>query len=106
MALTDIKVRSAKPEEKPYKLTDGNGMFLLVHTNGSKYWCLRYRSDGKEKTLALGVYPEVSLSEARQKRDDARKLIAAGVDPVILPFLTEVTSRIRSCVEYAASACS
>ncbi|MCU1788557.1 DUF4102 domain-containing protein [Pectobacterium polaris] len=81
MALTDIKVRSAKPEEKPYKLTDGNGMFLLVHTNGSKYWRLRYRSDGKEKTLALGVYPEVSLSEARQKRDEARKLIAAGVDP-------------------------
>lgn len=74
MALTDIKVRSAKPEEKPYKLTDGNGMFLLAHTNGSKYWRLRYRSDGKEKTLALGVYPEVSLSEAR-------KLIAAGVDP-------------------------
>ncbi|MEI7386340.1 tyrosine-type recombinase/integrase [Pectobacterium versatile] len=81
MALTDIKVRSAKPEEKPYKLTDGNGMFLLVHTNGSKYWRLRYRSDCKEKTLALGVYPEVSLSEARQKRDEARKLIAAGVDP-------------------------
>ncbi|MBN3114975.1 integrase arm-type DNA-binding domain-containing protein [Pectobacterium brasiliense] len=81
MALTDIKVRSAKPEEKPYKLTDGNGMFLLVHTNGSKYWRLRYRSDGKEKTLALGVYPEVSLSEARQKRDEARKLISAGVDP-------------------------
>ncbi|MDY4388714.1 tyrosine-type recombinase/integrase [Pectobacterium aroidearum] len=81
MALTDIKVRSAKPEAKAYKLTDGNGMFLLIHPNGSKYWRLRYRSDGKENTLALGVYPEVSLSEARQKRDEARKLIAAGVDP-------------------------
>lgn len=81
MALTDMKVRSAKPEEKAYKLTDGNGLFLLIHPNGSKYWRLRYRSDGKEKTLALGLYPEVSLSEVRQKRDEARKLIAAGIDP-------------------------
>ncbi|MBK5073633.1 integrase arm-type DNA-binding domain-containing protein [Budviciaceae bacterium CWB-B4] len=81
MALTDIKVRSAKPEAKAYKLTDGDGMFLLVHPNGSKYWRLRYRFGGKEKTLALGVYPEVSLADARQKRDEARKLVAVGTDP-------------------------
>ncbi len=81
MALTDVKVRSAKPEEKAYKLTDGDGMFLLVHPNNSKYWRLRYRFEGKEKTLALGVYPDVTLSEARQKRDDARRLISSGVDP-------------------------
>jgi integrase len=56
-------------------------MFLLVHPNGSKYWRLRYRFQGKEKTLALGVYPEVSLSEAREKRDEARKLIAGNIDP-------------------------
>ncbi|KAA2111798.1 DUF4102 domain-containing protein, partial [Escherichia coli] len=74
MALTDAKIRAAKPTDKAYKLTDG-GMFLLVHPNGgSRYWRLRYRILGKEKTLALGVYPEVSLSEARTKRDEARKL--------------------------------
>jgi hypothetical protein len=81
MALTDAKIRAAKPDEKPYKLADSGNMFLLVHPNGSRYWRLRYRFLGKEKTLALGVYPEVSLSEAREKRDTARKLIAEGIDP-------------------------
>jgi len=64
MALTDIKVRTAKPTDKQYKLTDGNGMHLLVHPNGSKYWRLQYRFGGKQKMLALGVYPEVSLADA------------------------------------------
>lgn len=81
MALTDAKIRAAKPDEKPYKLADSGNMFLLVHPNGSRYWRLRYRFLGKEKTLALGVYPEVSLSEAREKRDEARKQIAANIDP-------------------------
>ncbi|EPC3063280.1 integrase arm-type DNA-binding domain-containing protein [Escherichia coli] len=81
MALTDAKIRAAKPDVKSYKLTDGAGLHLLVHTNGSKYWRLRYRHLGKEKTLALGLYPDVSLSEARLKRDEARKLIADGIDP-------------------------
>lgn len=81
MALTDAKIRAAKPDEKPYKLADSGNMFLLVHPNGSRYWRLRYRFLGKEKTLALGVYPEVSLSEAREKRDESRKLIAANIDP-------------------------
>ena len=81
MALTDAKIRAAKPDEKPYKLADSGNMFLLVHPNGSRYWRLRYRFLGKEKTLALGVYPEVSLSEAREKRDGARKLISDGIDP-------------------------
>ncbi|WP_371682319.1 Arm DNA-binding domain-containing protein [Escherichia coli] len=60
MALTDAKIRAAKPTDKAYKLTDGAGMFLLVHPNGSRYWRLRYRILGKEKTLALGVYPEIA----------------------------------------------
>ncbi|CAM6903360.1 tyrosine-type recombinase/integrase [Morganella morganii] len=81
MALTDAKIRAAKAEEKSYKLTDGAGLHLLIHTNGSRYWRLRYRHQGKEKTLALGIYPIVSLSEARNKRDEARKLIAVGIDP-------------------------
>lgn len=81
MALSDVKVRSAKPEAKVYKLTDGDGMVLLVHPNGSKYWRLRYRFGSKEKMLALGKYPEVSLADARARRDEARKLLANGVDP-------------------------
>ncbi|OKP17916.1 Arm DNA-binding domain-containing protein, partial [Serratia fonticola] len=81
MALTDAKIRAAKPQDKPYKLADSGNMFLLVHPNGSRYWRLRYRFLGKEKMLALGVYPDVSLSAARDKRDLARKLIADGIDP-------------------------
>ena len=81
MALTDAKIRASKPGEKPYKLPDSGNMFLLVHPNGSRYWRLRYRFQGKEKMLALGVYPEISLSEARELRDAARKLIAEGTDP-------------------------
>ena len=81
MALTDIKVRTAKPTDKQYKLTDGNGMHLLVHPNGSRYWRLQYRFGGKQKMLALGVYPDVSLADARSRRDDARKLLANGIDP-------------------------
>ncbi|MGE5034952.1 tyrosine-type recombinase/integrase [Yersinia rohdei] len=81
MALSDVKVRTAKPEAKAYKLTDGDGMVLLVHSNGSKYWRLRYRFGGKEKMLALGKYPEISLADARARRDEARKQLANGVDP-------------------------
>lgn len=81
MPLTDIKVKTAKPMDKAYKLTDGGGMYLLVKPNGSKYWRLKYRFVGKEKMLSIGVYPDVSLADARQKRDEARKILAAGGDP-------------------------
>ncbi|HID9897461.1 tyrosine-type recombinase/integrase [Serratia ureilytica] len=81
MPLTDIKVKTAKPMDKAYKLTDGGGMYLLVKPNGSKYWRLKYRFVGKEKMLSIGVYPDVSLADARQKREDARKILAAGGDP-------------------------
>lgn len=81
MALTDTKVRSAKPKEKEYSLVDGDGMFLLIHPNGSKYWRFRFRFGGKQHLMAFGVYPETSLADARQKREKARRLVAAGVDP-------------------------
>ena len=81
MALTDIQIKNAKTPEKKIKLTDGAGMYLLLHPNGSKYWRMQYRFNGKQKTYAIGVYPSVSLSEARTKRDEARAMIAAGVDP-------------------------
>lgn len=81
ISLSDAKARSAKPKDRPYKLSDGEGLFLLVNPNGSKYWRLKYFYAGKEKLLALGVYPEVSLSDARVRRADARKALAAGKDP-------------------------
>lgn len=81
MPLTDLVIRRSKPQEKPYTLNDGNGLSLLVETNGSRGWRFRYRFDGKPKMLSLGTYPTVSLTEARQKRDEAKKLVAAGINP-------------------------
>lgn len=80
--LTDTTCRKAKPKDKPYKLSDSHGLFLLVNATG-KYWRYGYRFGGKQKTLALGVYPEVSLADAREKRGDARKLLISGVDPSV-----------------------
>src|SRR5271157_5810006 len=81
MPLTDTKIKNAKPQAKPYKLADERGLFLLVHPNGSRYWRWKFRAGGKEKLLAFGVYPDVSLKTAREKRDEARKALASGVDP-------------------------
>ncbi|MBU70580.1 integrase arm-type DNA-binding domain-containing protein, partial [Spongiibacter sp.] len=82
MALSDAKVRAAKPKDKRYKLTDEKSMFLLVAPNGSKYWQLKYRYDGKEKVYQIGTYPDIGLADARKARDEARSLIAKGVDPM------------------------
>lgn len=81
MSLTDIAVKKASSRDKPYRLTDSKGLALLVHPNGGKYWQLRYRFAGKGKLLALGVYPDISLAEARSRRDDARKLLSNEIDP-------------------------
>ncbi|OYY95914.1 MAG: integrase [Hydrogenophilales bacterium 28-61-23] len=81
MPLTDTAIRTAKPAEKPLKLTDGGGLYLLLNPNGSRWWRLDYRYAGKRKTLSMGVYPVVSLKDARNRRDEARKLLAADVDP-------------------------
>ena len=95
MALTDMEVKKAKATDKPVKLTDGGGLFLLVQPNGAKYWRFAYRFVGKQKTLALGVYPDVPLvgywhdpqtkkvwvKGARELREDARKLLANDTDP-------------------------
>lgn len=79
--LSDAKARNAKPKARPYKISDGEGLFLVVMPSGSKYWRLRYFFADKEKMLALGVYPDVSLADARDKRTQARKVLAAGNDP-------------------------
>lgn len=84
MALTDIQVKNAKPKSTPIKLSDGDWMYLLVQPNGAKYWRFNYRFAGKQKTLALGTYPDVSLGAARKKRTAARELLAS--DPPIDPM--------------------
>lgn len=81
MALSDVKIRAAKSESKAYKLTDGKGHSCVGSPRGSKYWRLRYRFGGKEKMLMLGKYPEVSLVDTQARRDEARKLLANGIDP-------------------------
>jgi hypothetical protein len=79
--LTETAVRAARATEKPAKLFDGGGLYLLINLQGSRLWRLKYRIHGKEKLLAIGVYPDVSLKRAREKRDDARRLLADGIDP-------------------------
>ena len=81
MSLSEMKVRNAKPKEKFYKLADGDGLHLYVTEKGSKLWRFRYRFDRKEKLLSLGIYPEISLVDARQRRDEARRQLAHGIDP-------------------------
>ena len=81
MPLTEVAVRKVKHTTRPFKLADQNGLHLLVHPHGSKYWRLKYRFGGKEKTLALGVYPAVTISLAREKREEARRLLASRIDP-------------------------
>lgn len=81
MALTDAGIRKAPAPEKPKKVADGGGLYLLLHPSGSKWWRLKYRFGGKEKLLALGTYPDTGLDDARAKREAARKLLAQGVDP-------------------------
>lgn len=81
MALTDSAIRNAKPKAKPYKLHDRNRLFMLVHSNGSKYWRLRYKRGSKEKVLALGAYPSVTLAEARKQAQEAHDLLVKGIDP-------------------------
>lgn len=81
MQLTDTRIRNTKPAERPQKLFDGGGLFLLVTPAGQRWWRLKYRFGGKEKLLSLGTYPEVSLKDARERRDEARKLLASSIDP-------------------------
>ena len=80
--LTENSIRKAKIHEKQYKIYDGDGMFLLVHPNGSKYWRMKYTFDGKSKLASFGVWPGISLKEARRKRDEAKQKIKMGINPV------------------------
>lgn len=100
MPLTDIEVRTAKPGPKPYKLSDGGWLFLLVNPTGSKLWRIAYRIDGKEKLLSLGAYPAVSLKEARAKRDEAKALISQGMDPSHQRRIEKLTRAISNATTF------
>lgn len=81
MALTDTKIKNLKPKGKAYKEFDEKGLYLFVSTKGTKHWKFKYRYDSKEKKLSFGAYPDVTLANARIKRDEARKLISNDIDP-------------------------
>lgn len=89
MALTELEVKKAKATDKQQKLSDGSGLYLLIHPNGGKYWQMAYRFGGKQKTLSVGVYPEVSLADARDRREQARKLLANDADPSAIKQATK-----------------
>jgi hypothetical protein len=92
--LTDTRIRNAKPKAKAYKLSDGGGMYLLVSPYGACYWRLDYRFAGKRCTLAIGVYPAVTLSEARTRRNDARASLAKGIDPSVVKKATKRAAKL------------
>ena len=94
--LTDMQIRAIKPAAKDTKTFDGHGLFLLVTPTGGRLWRLKYRFGGREKLLTLGAYPQISLSDARQKREDARVLLANGIDPGEARKV-QVASLLREC---------
>ncbi|MHB1656045.1 MAG: tyrosine-type recombinase/integrase [Burkholderiales bacterium] len=96
MPLTDVAIKNAKPGDKSIRLFDGSGLYLEVSPSGGKWWRFKYRYDDKEKRLSLGVYPDVSLKEARQRRDDARKLLTNSVYPAENRKATKATKADRA----------
>lgn len=102
--LNDAACRNAKPASKQFKLSDEKALYLLIHPNGSKYWRMKYRFGGKEKTLSLGVYPECSLAEARDRRDEARKQLRGGTDPSAAKQEEKRTHKIAAANSFEAIA--
>ena len=96
MQLTDMRIRSAKPTGKAYKISDAGGMYLLVVPTGARYWRLDYRFAGKRRTLALGIYPDVTLASARGRREEARAMLANGIDPAQAKRATKRLSKLAS----------
>ena len=96
MGLTAVAIKAAKGRAKPYKLTDSDGLHLLVVPSGGRYWRINYRFLGKQKTLALGVWPDVALADARAKRDAARRLLAKGCDPAQQMKLDKIAASVAA----------
>lgn len=104
MPLTDTTIRSAKPQNKTVKMFDGGGLYLELAPNGGKWWRLKYRLEGKEKRISLGTYPVIGLKEARQRREDAKKLIANGIDPSIQRQAVKASIRSKETDSFEAVA--
>jgi integrase len=104
MALTDTAIRNAKPKDKPYKVADAQGLYLLVNPTGSKLWRIKYRMEGAERKLALGAYPEITLAEARAARDAARKQLAHSIDPNAAKRQARIEASIRAGNTFASVA--
>ena len=96
MALTDTRIRNVKPTAKTYKLSDVGGMYLLVTSNGARYWRLDYRFAGKRRTLAFGAYPTVTLAKARTRREEARALLAKEMDPGAVKKATKRAAKLAA----------
>jgi hypothetical protein len=96
MALTDFAIRNVKPSEKAQKLADGGNLYLLVTPAGGKLWRVNYRFLGKQKTLSLGTYPEVSLAMARERLAETKKLLASGRDPAVQAKLAKITRAVAA----------
>ena len=104
MPLTDTAIRNTKPADKPIKLFDGGGLFLHITPAGQRYWRLKYRFAGKEKLLALGVYPDVGLKEARDRREEAKRLLGEGIDPSVERKVQKVATVERAANSFEAVA--
>ncbi|WP_373488783.1 tyrosine-type recombinase/integrase [Blastomonas sp.] len=104
MALTDTAIRNAKPKEKPYKVADSQGLYLLVNPRGSKLWRVKYRINGAERKLALGAYPVITLAEARAARDTARRQLAHAVDPNVAKRQARIEASMRAGNSFASVA--
>ena len=102
--LSDLVVRKAVPREKPYKLSDGGGLYLLVSVLGQRYWRMDYRFGEKRATAALGVYPTISLAEARAKRLEIKKLIAEGINPAAKRRIDKITGPLANVNSFRAVA--
>ena len=102
MALTEIAIKQAKHGAKPIKMADEKGLFLLLQPTGGKLWRLKYRIAGKEKKLGLGRYPDVTLKEARIRRDEARIMVANGVDPSVAKMAAKLAAQINAAITFQA----
>ncbi|OHC93618.1 MAG: integrase [Sphingomonadales bacterium RIFCSPLOWO2_12_FULL_63_15] len=102
--LTDTAIRNAKPADKPYKVSDSQGLYLLVNPRGSKLWRIKYRMDGVERKLSLGAYPQITLAEARAARDAARRQLAHAIDPNVAKRQARIEASIRASNSFAVVA--
>ena len=102
--LTDTAIRKAKPKDKPYKVSDSQGLYLLVNPRGSKLWRVKYRINGVERKLAIGSYPEITLAEARSARDAARRQLAHSIDPNFVKRQARIEAGIRASNSFSSVA--